>query len=119
MSNTCIGDSGGPLLRELQSGGVYDVVGVTSGGASDICEKTTKSFDASAFKYNEWILGAAGADYGTVSDKLPLVGTEQVMVHADEGQLAGSVRQLSYRAQRTGERHSATGGHERAGPRQE
>lgn len=97
LSNTCTGDSGGPLFRELRSGGVHDVVGVTSGGASDICETTTKSFDASVFKYNEWILGAAGADYGTVSDKLPLVGTEQVMVHADEGRLAGPVRQLSYR----------------------
>jgi len=97
MSNTCRGDSGGPLFRELQAGGMYDVVGVTSGGATAVCEKANKSFDASIFKYREWIIGAAGADYGTVSSKLPLVGTEDVLVHAEGGELTAKRSRAAYR----------------------
>ena len=72
-------------------------MGVSSGGASVICETTTRSFDASVFKYNEWIRSAAGAAYGSVSGKLPLVGTEQVLVHAEEGRLTGTANQATYR----------------------
>jgi hypothetical protein len=60
-SNTCFGDSGGPLFADVGAG--TSVVGVTSGG-SGTCEANTDSFDADVFVDRVWIQSAGGADLG-------------------------------------------------------
>jgi len=57
-SNTCDGDSGGPLF--LTEGRPTEVIsGVTSGGAPD-CSTADHSYDTSVFHYSSWISGNAG-----------------------------------------------------------
>lgn len=55
-SNTCNGDSGGPLFI----GG--EVVGITSGGNNGTCLAPDASFDARVSFYASWIQGEGGAD---------------------------------------------------------
>ena len=62
-SNTCNGDSGGPLL--VAAGGAWHVAGVTSGGASASCQPPDHSYDANVFRYHDWIAQHAGGDLGT------------------------------------------------------
>jgi V8-like Glu-specific endopeptidase len=57
-SDTCSGDSGGPLLR---SDDETIVSGVTSGGNAS-CQPPDDAFDASVFRNNSWIKSAAGAN---------------------------------------------------------
>lgn len=59
-SNTCNGDSGGPLFMDLGSGIV--VAGVTSGGDTGDCLPTDNSFDASTTHSQTFIDSIAGAD---------------------------------------------------------
>lgn len=59
-SNTCPGDSGGPLFFNFGGGDV--VGGVTSGGTLSTCLQGDHSFDADAFVDRAWIAGVAGAD---------------------------------------------------------
>jgi len=64
-SNTCSGDSGGPLFADLGGGEV--VAGITSGGDSADCLPTDVSFDANVFRVAPFIQGVAGADLSNTS----------------------------------------------------
>ncbi|MEA2693016.1 MAG: hypothetical protein QOJ16_2403 [Acidobacteriota bacterium] len=70
-SDTCGGDSGGPLFVDLGLGPV--LAGSTSGGDSD-CVPTDNSFDADVFVDRDWITATAGADLGSASCGLPAAG---------------------------------------------
>jgi hypothetical protein len=70
-SNTCEGDSGGPLLMDVGTGEV--VAGVTSGGNSYDCLAPDAGFDSDVYVNRAWIVATAGADLGT-SCALPGVG---------------------------------------------
>ncbi len=69
-SNTCSGDSGGPLFADLGGGEV--VIGITSGGDSTNCLPSDVSFDTNVFQNAAFIQGIGGADLlnttcGTIS----------------------------------------------------
>ena len=65
-SNTCNGDSGGPLFADLGTGPV--VAGLTSGGASATCLPNDHSFDTDVGYYHDWIVPtAADATLGAAS----------------------------------------------------
>jgi hypothetical protein len=72
-SDTCNGDSGGPLFVDFGSGPL--LAGVTSGGLSATCQPTDQSFDANVFTYRSWVQTTGGADVGAaVCGALPPVG---------------------------------------------
>jgi hypothetical protein len=65
-SNTCAGDSGGPLLADLGAG--LTVVGVHSGGSLSNCETPpAPSFDADVFVERAWIRSRVGVDLDEVT----------------------------------------------------
>jgi hypothetical protein len=74
-SDTCSGDSGGPLLR---SDDQTIVSGVTSGGNAS-CQPPDDAFDASVFRNRAWIKSAAGANLGhtTCGSVAPLQNAKQ------------------------------------------
>lgn len=59
-SNTCSGDSGGPLFADL--GGDEVIVGVTSGGSAFDCRPQDSSFDVNVFRNVAFIQSVGGAD---------------------------------------------------------
>jgi hypothetical protein len=82
-SDTCAGDSGGPLFADLGAGPV--LAGVTSGGNTE-CTPTDHSFDADVFVYHDWIAQQAGGDLGTAScGGLPAAGSPGTTVFAGSG----------------------------------
>jgi len=96
-SNTCEGDSGGPLFVDFGAGNV--VAGTTSGGNTDSCFATDEGYDASIFTYREWIAMQAGADLArTTCGALPQVGGAHTTVLSDTGALDGinSQRRLPF-----------------------
>lgn len=85
-SNTCNGDSGGPLFVDLGLGPV--VAGVTSGGESTDCLAPDDSFDADVFAYAGWIGSVAGSDLAPAScGDVAQVGDAMVDVLAFQGTL--------------------------------
>jgi trypsin/pre-peptidase len=64
-SDTCNGDSGGPLFVDDGSGLV--VAGVTSGGDSASCQATDHSYDANVAFYASYIQAQGGADLANAS----------------------------------------------------
>jgi hypothetical protein len=84
-SNTCSGDSGGPLLAELGAG--LALVGVHSGGSLSNCEAPpSPSFDADVFVERTWIRSQAGVDLDeTACGEGPQVGDAAVSVAAFSG----------------------------------
>lgn len=93
-SNTCNGDSGGPLFLDLGSGPV--VAGITSGGNSQNCLPPDDSYDANVYAYRSWIAAQAGADLNNVSCGAgPQVGDPEVTVLAYAG-AAASGEQVVY-----------------------
>lgn len=64
-SNTCHGDSGGPLLLSENRDGEEVISGVTSGGVNNSCLVIDHSYDTSVFRYSKWVKSTAGADLGT------------------------------------------------------
>ncbi len=63
QSNTCSGDSGGPLFVNTPQGVV--LAGVTSFGLHPSCLANDFSYDADVFSDRAWIASAAGADLAT------------------------------------------------------
>lgn len=59
-SNTCFGDSGGPLFADLGAGEV--VAGITSGGLSGTCLPSDRSYDTNVWFYRDTILAEGGPD---------------------------------------------------------
>jgi Trypsin/Bacterial pre-peptidase C-terminal domain len=87
-SNTCNGDSGGPLLLDL--GGGAAVAGITSGGTSSNCLPADQGFDANVSTYASFILAQLGADPTATCGGLPPVGDAQVEISGFNGTLDGS-----------------------------
>ncbi|MBI3785326.1 MAG: trypsin-like serine protease [Deltaproteobacteria bacterium] len=86
-SNTCNGDSGGPLFVDFGPGPV--IAGITSGGSSDNCLPTDHSYDANVYNYRSWIEAQAGTDINTTAcGGLPVVGSSGVAVQSFTGSLA-------------------------------
>lgn len=85
-SNTCNGDSGGPLFVDLGSG--MSLAGVTSGGNSESCLPTDESYDVNVYHYGAWIAAEAGADLNnTACGALPQVGGVGTSVQGFTGSL--------------------------------
>lgn len=94
-SNTCNGDSGGPLFADLGSGEVQ--IGITSGGDSLDCNPHDTSYDANVFTYSGWIATAAGADIAnTTCGPVSQVGDAETFVFAVTGTLTPGARQATY-----------------------
>ena len=86
-SNTCNGDSGGPLFMDLGNGEV--VAGITSGGNNSSCLATDDSYDANVYTYRSFIQGVLGSDSTSTCGSLPPVGDPDVSVVGFDGQLSG------------------------------
>ena len=94
-SNSCNGDSGGPLFVDFGNGDV--VAGVTSGGDSATCLPTDHSYDANVFTYASWLQQQGGADLGnTTCGALPQVGDPGTVVTTATGILSTSVTQSTH-----------------------
>jgi hypothetical protein len=87
-SNTCDGDSGGPLFMDLGGGEV--VAGLTSGG-SPRCLANSRSWDTSLFNDRAWVRSEAGTDLdrATCGD-LPQVDGPGVEVTGVSGTLSAT-----------------------------
>jgi hypothetical protein len=79
-SNTCSGDSGGPLLMDLGGGEV--VAGVTSGGFSADCLPDDVGYDAKVSAAQSYILGEVAGDDTATCGGLPPIGDVQNSVSA-------------------------------------
>jgi hypothetical protein len=88
-SNTCNGDSGGPLFVDYGSGPV--VAGVTSGGFNTTCLADDTSFDAKVAHYSTWIEQQGGADLAnTACGTGGQVGDGETAVFGFAGQVDGA-----------------------------
>ncbi len=96
-SNTCNGDSGGPLFLDIGAGD--SVAGITSGGTNGSCLATDNSYDANVYTYRSFILGELGADSTTVCGGLAPVGSPDVGVIGEDGTLSASNPSDSYAIQ--------------------
>jgi hypothetical protein len=88
-SNSCNGDSGGPLFADLGGGEV--VVGVTSGGVNGACTAPDYSYDANVFAYNAFLATQLGADSTASCGGLPAVGDPAVLVGGESATLSSVV----------------------------
>jgi hypothetical protein len=88
-SNSCTGDSGGPLFADLGAGTA--LIGVTSAGTSSECTPPDQAWDSDVFRDRAWIQGAAGADLGTAScGGLPAAATPNAAVLGGSGSLSAA-----------------------------
>jgi hypothetical protein len=92
-SNSCNGDSGGPLFMDVGEGMV--VAGTTSGGMRDDCLAGDLAYDTNVFHYRDWIRAQGGDDVGAPSyGAIPPVGDPRTTVLAASGTLNAS-RQIA------------------------
>ncbi len=85
-SNTCNGDSGGPLFMDFA--GSEQIVGVTSAGVETNCGPGDHSWDASVYYNAAWIGGQLGADSTTTCGSVPPVGHVDVQTFENSGSLS-------------------------------
>jgi len=94
-SNTCNGDSGGPLFVDLGAGEV--VAGVTSGGTSGDCRASDLSYDTDVFQQLAFVQSAGGADLAaTACGPLPQVGEPLARVVTADGALGAGTPQVTH-----------------------
>lgn len=88
-SNTCAGDSGGPLFVDFGAGDV--VAGVTSGGESATCQPLDHAFDSDVFVNRTFIQNQAGADLShTGCGGLAQAGSAGAPIFFGEGTLGAA-----------------------------
>jgi hypothetical protein len=88
-SNTCNGDSGGPLFIDFGCGDT--VAGITSGGSSANCLPTDNSYDANVYNYRAYIEAEGGADLASAScGDMPQAGDPNTTIVADSGNLSAT-----------------------------
>ncbi len=89
-SDTCNGDSGGPLFVDFGCG--RTVAGVTSGGyAEQKCVPPSHGFDTAVYQARDWISAHAGGDLGGNScGALRPVGTPETVVETFEAEVRAS-----------------------------
>jgi hypothetical protein len=87
-SDTCNGDSGGPLLMDFD--GVTEVVGLTVSGSSPRCTPSDHSWDASVYYNAAWIQGQIGADSTATCGGIGPVGSSTATVFGASGVLSPS-----------------------------
>jgi hypothetical protein len=86
-SNSCNGDSGGPLFIDLGAGDV--VAGVTSGGTSASCNEPDLAYDANVYHYRTWVNSEGGADLANATcGSRAQVESSDVDVHGFDGTLS-------------------------------
>jgi len=94
-SNTCNGDSGGPLFMDLGVG--QSVAGVTSGGNVEGCGAGDHSYDANVYRNRAFILQQLGSDSTSTCGGLPAVdGGGAVEVQAKSGTLSASTPSATF-----------------------
>jgi len=86
-SNTCNGDSGGPLF--VRTGGSLTVAGITSGGTRGDCLVGDHSYDNDVFTFRDYIQSSVDtARLGQAScGELPQVGQDGTDVESQQGRL--------------------------------
>ena len=84
-SNTCNGDSGGPIFMDFGAGDV--LAGITSGGSAGDCDTGDHSYDSNAYNYSSFILTHLGTDDTASCGGLPAVGGGEVVVQGESGSL--------------------------------
>jgi len=84
-SNTCNGDSGGPLFLDL--GGGPALAGVTSGGMTQSCLGFDTGYDANVFTNRGFILDQLGSDSTATCGGLAPVGDSSTLVVEHDGTL--------------------------------
>ncbi|HYC53381.1 MAG TPA: trypsin-like serine protease [Candidatus Binatia bacterium] len=99
-SNTCNGDSGGPLFMTF--GGSTEVVGVTSAGSAADCLPLDHSWDASVYFNRAYIQAQLGADSTAACGDLPVVGDPEVTITEHSGTLSSANATDSYVVALTG-----------------
>ena len=93
-SDTCNGDSGGPLFVDFGCGPV--VAGTTSGGDSDSCLPTDTAYDGNTYFYRDWIQAQGGADLANAyCGAMPQAGDANTTVTALSGTLDGINTQVT------------------------
>ncbi|MEZ4270519.1 MAG: trypsin-like serine protease [Myxococcota bacterium] len=98
-SNTCFGDSGGPLF--LQSGHEFSVAGITSGGTQERCLPDDTSFNTNVAHYQSFILEQLGADPVEACGSAAPVGSAATRTLSGVGELSVSrpTAQAQFRVQ--------------------
>jgi len=87
-SDTCNGDSGGPLFIDFA--GNPEVAGVTSSGSSPFCRPLDHSWDASVYYNAAWIAGELATDSTAACGGIGPVGSAAAVVVGNDGTLSGA-----------------------------
>ena len=93
-SNTCFGDSGGPLFVDFGQG--PRLSGVTSGGDHPDCRARDTSFDADVFSERAWIQSTAQALGTSSCGGLAAAGSASAPIQVGEGNLGGGATERRF-----------------------
>lgn len=92
-SNTCPGDSGGPLFMDMGAG--ITVAGITSGGSSQ-CQQADIAFDADVHPNLAWLNAQLLGDNTSDCSTLAPVGEVGATVFTAQGSLSFSITEARY-----------------------